>query len=524
MHPSKVQQSTCKQPDSGLVLGFRPIEMDPNASGAPVSPLLNTPSKGRLSHADQLAALSCDFKFSCESPALSLEARQIMEGIRGDAARIKAELIMKEKEEKAKEDETIKAGERKIARAKGKMGRFSEIHMAQFKKMDSIANHPSSFRARADRIQPPASKNLKRTVAKACLDEPERPSPTKAQATTPAKATANLATKRIRSMGAQDVSSRRPLVKDDQAANKPGATVNPKTEENPVTPHKPAIVRSTSVKYSRTSNVPLFSRSPSKPNLAPKTPQTDLKAKPKSSIPTFGTLKSILRRRQPLFSDDPVKIAAGTHQPFPNADLTNKLLFVPDMDADSSSAVPSSKKRVDFSDSTKFPDVADGSIEVPKTPDYDSIAEDASGGEIVYPTLPPLSTPQDNKTVSFFFEPSPTANRKTPATASPRRQLIFSTPGAVPHGITSKKRQREDSEDKEAESEAPEPVQRSAKRVKTFPAPAQSQTPSPVKQRPLQYGTPRSVGRMAPSSAQRKSSAALSLSRLSFLARPKQRR
>ena len=30
---------------------------------------------------------------------------------------------------------------------KGKRGRFSEVHMEQFKKMDSIAGHPSSFRA-----------------------------------------------------------------------------------------------------------------------------------------------------------------------------------------------------------------------------------------------------------------------------------------------------------------------------------------------------------------------------------------
>jgi hypothetical protein len=46
------------------------------------------------------------------------------------------------------------------------------VHMAQFKKMDSIANHPSAFRAAANRFKP-ADASPKRSPPKADLDKAE---------------------------------------------------------------------------------------------------------------------------------------------------------------------------------------------------------------------------------------------------------------------------------------------------------------------------------------------------------------
>ncbi|WEW55292.1 hypothetical protein PRK78_000721 [Emydomyces testavorans] len=526
MHPSKVQQSTSKQPDTGLVLGFQPVQMDPNAPGKPLLTLSNTPSKGRLSHPDQLEALSSDFKFSGENSELSAEAREIMRNIREDTARIKAELIMKENEQRHKDSEAKQMGTRKIAKAKGKIGRFSEIHMAQFKKMDSIADHPSSFRARPERVHASISKGLKRTISKARLDEPEKPSPATAKTVTRTAASTDSTTKRLKKNENEDASTRRPLSKDDQAANRPGLRTEANIPDNLNTPYKPAAVRCTSVKHFQTTKIPSLSHPPSKEELAPRTPHTDFKPKFKSTAPGLGTLKSILRRRQPLFSNDPIKIAAGTHQAFPNNDLASKLLFASDT-SNASPILPSAKKHVDFSDSIKLPDSSNESSDSPQTPDANITAKCTDNGDIMYPTLPSLSTLRDSKQGNFPFEPSPSDARKTPVTTRTRRQLNFSTPGAIPHGITNKKRHREDDENDDMESKVPpDPTncQRSVKRAKILPASlSQIQTPSPVKQRPVTHGTPRSIvrgGKM--NSVERRTG--LSLSRLSFLARPKQRR
>nr|KMM73213.1 hypothetical protein CPAG_09502 [Coccidioides posadasii RMSCC 3488] len=522
MHPSKVQQSTSKQPDSALVLGFRPVQMDPNAPGNTLLTLSNTPSKGRLSHPDQLEALSYDFKFTCENSEFGAEAREIMKSVREDAARIKAEMILKAKDQNLDGEKAKPLEDRKIATAKGKIGRFSEIHMAQFRKMDSIANHPSSFRARPDRVQPPVSKGLKRTISKAQLDAPEKATPTGVNPVTTTGASANSVTKRFRSKDNEDTSTRRPLFKDDQVVNR-GLKTGPTVSKDLSTPRKPTTACSTGVKHPQTTKIPSLSYSPSKSSLAPRTPQTDLNPKAKKTTPGFGALKSILCRRQPLFSNDPVKIAAGTHQAFPDADLGSKLVSAPDT-SEQSHAVPSSKKRVGFSDSTKLPDV---SPETPRTPDFGPIAEGASDGYITYPTLPPLSTPQANKQYSFFFEPSPVSARKGATMPSSQQMPTFSTPGAIPHGIANKKRQREDAENRGQGNRASpnylKDGQRSAKRVKTsLASPSKTYTPSPVKKRLTQHTTPRSAVRTTPSSTQHRTG--LSLSRLSFLARPKQRR
>ena len=63
--------------------------------------------------------------------------------------------------------------QRKKVVPKGKMTRFSDVHMQQFKKMDSIANHASAFRADPNRFKPVVGQPLKQSPSKPDLTMPE---------------------------------------------------------------------------------------------------------------------------------------------------------------------------------------------------------------------------------------------------------------------------------------------------------------------------------------------------------------
>ncbi|KIX95836.1 uncharacterized protein Z520_08544 [Fonsecaea multimorphosa CBS 102226] len=176
MHPHLVHQTTTKAPDSGLKLGFVDVPANPPRS---VASAQNTPSKARSSPPASLSSTAFDFNFGSESQ-LSSEAQKLMDNVREEAARIKAQMQVEREVQKQKDAEAeeifggINAIGRKIAKPRGKAGRFSDIHMAQFKKMDSIANHPSAFRGKPGFAQPTAQ-SLKRSGSKAGLDEADRP-------------------------------------------------------------------------------------------------------------------------------------------------------------------------------------------------------------------------------------------------------------------------------------------------------------------------------------------------------------
>lgn len=144
---------------------------------SPGKQLMGTPSKpgGRES------ITSPEFEFSFASGSnLSVEARRLMANIREEATRIKSQMQAEKNTQESKQDKVENSSRdvgmsgRKLATPRGKAGRFSDVHMAQFRKMDSIANHPSSFRARPGFAQP-QQQSLKRSSQKAGLDEPERP-------------------------------------------------------------------------------------------------------------------------------------------------------------------------------------------------------------------------------------------------------------------------------------------------------------------------------------------------------------
>lgn len=393
MHPELVHKSTTKAPDSGLRLGFSDIGKE-NAGA--------TPSKSRQISKLPEPMSSPDFKFQFVSDKdLSQDAQKLRAEIRDKASQIKEEMRAQQKSQDEMEKDLFNATGRKIAKPKGKASRFSDVHIAEFKKMDSIENHPSSFRAQPKFAQPTAN-SLKRTNSKACLDEPDRPrtagkdsisgqdpsisfhgpthSPAKnrfgfhsvtnsSQLTSPAK--------RPRQADDNDVSAGRPVSRDSEAGSIRSSNLpRPKSSSSLFTPTNASLGRFTSTKplaasasksslssrpagsgpvmseddKHQVNHHPPYAALSSKISLLPKSPSmqqlkeattmsaqspskalppapvaTPLKAgKPmKSMLPTFSGLKSILRRTgsRPI-SNDPVKIAAGTHVASPAGNET----------------------------------------------------------------------------------------------------------------------------------------------------------------------------------------------------------
>ncbi|BCS23780.1 uncharacterized protein APUU_40224S [Aspergillus puulaauensis] len=511
MHPSKVQQSTTKQADSGLILGFNPVKKD--AQGNVVKdPAQNTPSKTTTSpESNFYGTPALDFKFSSQESQLSDAAKKLMESVRQDVARNKANMVREN-------PSSITAGpsqnvERKIAKPTGKANRFSDVHMAQFKRMDSIAGHASAFRATPGRFQP-VQKSLKRTNSKARLDEPESkgsPARTTPKASTPTTPSA----KRVK----QDKPETTP---QNRQTNPKSAIARPKASvrSSLLTPTRSSMARaSTSLKPPRTTMIPSLSRSPlSKPADAPSTPRTEFNPRFKSNIPTLSSLKSILRRHQPLFSKDPSKIAAGTHQTAP--DFTPELLLRPSRESshEPTAATPSPKKRVGFTPCTKPRPteevISPSPSKIPTTITYPSTSD------VVYPTLPTLTPDRGSA------QNSATIRTVRPSDA-PVEATLPEIPG-MPHGISHKKRHRAAEDDADRENVPPNgdhSQERSLKRVKvSTPEPSKLPASSPLKSRshtPSRLG-PGSARKGTPASA-RPRNRMLSMSRLNMLSQPKHR-
>jgi hypothetical protein len=225
----------------------------------------------------------------------------MMDELHEEALRIKVKLAAERELEKPNGGPEIPpAGGRKIAQAKGKAGRFSDVHMAEFKRMDSIAGHPSSFRAQPDRVTPvgqslkrtqsranlyerediqaeqssrssrvvPAKPSLKRTQSKARLDEREDVQTEQSAQKSTGRLVNTAPAKRARQNITDDTSSGRPTSRD---ANKPlpsTPTIH-RTQSNLqhiTTPTQASLARSGTFKQPATQ-IPSLSRSPSKPNL-----------------------------------------------------------------------------------------------------------------------------------------------------------------------------------------------------------------------------------------------------------------
>ena len=203
----------------------------------------------------------------------------MMEQIREEAKKIRAGMVAKGELEKWQEEVDHTNG-RKMAQPKGKYSRFSAAHMEEFKKMDSIINHPSAFRAITGRTTPggttparpatgpttppPKTAGLKRTKSKANLDEPETPGkvatvsskcPVRAAGASNEEPTFHM--KRAKKHLEDDVSTRRPASGNGSNIPRPASSRNhttglPRSQSNIsshlFTPTKSSLAKSTSIK------------------------------------------------------------------------------------------------------------------------------------------------------------------------------------------------------------------------------------------------------------------------------------
>ena len=382
-----------------------------------------------------------------------------MEDLREEAAAIKAKMIAEKGEQDQKDGEAeqlfggINASGRKIAHPKGKSGRFSDVHKAQFRKMDSIENHASAYRARPGFAQP-TQQSLKRTSEKAGLDELERPrtagkgnpgkpappfmrSQASSNSLRPTKSSLDRSevtspAKRPRQSAAQDVShgrvqeqATRPHTSSSAIPRPVSSTLLSPTKvsmaratapektsmlprSNSVKSLKPAFEAARSRPSSSGSDRPMSSfnpfRSASLPRPLPQLPSMsssiaqqsakETTTTPKnrtlsSRLPTFSGLKSILRSTSR-------KVSGADRSPTPKRPTT------------AGSAVESSKK-VDFTPSVKSrhavklaarsPSPAKHHTALLEDPadadtepeDHGAEWEDASS-DVEYPNLPPADT------------------------------------------------------------------------------------------------------------------------------------
>ena len=302
MHPSKAQKSTAKGPESDLITDSADIHV--NSSKKVSGATKQTPSKIAMS------SPTFDFRFARPVPQLGPEAQRMMDELRDEAIRIKAKLAAEKEAEEQGGGEQASLGSRKIAQPKGKVGRFSDIHMADFKKMDSIANHPSAFRAQPGRFIPAAT-SLKRTQSKAKLDDREDSRATMQHESnhTSDRLENSAPAKRMRKHMDDDTSSGRPISRDGGSALKQPSTPSSSRSHSNIlasitTPTQASLARAATIK---TTQIPTLSRSPSKPNLTG-TPRgmtksattnniADVKADPNMQSPSrFDRVKSILRK------------------------------------------------------------------------------------------------------------------------------------------------------------------------------------------------------------------------------------
>ncbi|KAF1971925.1 hypothetical protein BU23DRAFT_645118 [Bimuria novae-zelandiae CBS 107.79] len=601
MHPAHHHASTAKVLDEARWLGFQAL----GAHTAPPKPMglsvgQNTPTKATQAG---LASPDTRFRFRFKSPlgALSPSSRKILKDAPQEA---EGRGLFKTNEFTAPVDVTPK---RKTAVPKGKMARFSDAHMKEFKKMDSIANHPSAFRAlqkaasKTDLTQAESSaktpNKLKRTQSKMDLLEsmPKAPtSPLKRTqskmdvgetttkiAPTPLKRTQskmdmtgsslprsqttvrvvppsrdgppkedNPFVKRVKRTETDDAGTTRPASRDGQEASSTvaastsarKATGLPRLASRLMTPTKSSIARAQSAKTLKSQSMlpgPSLLRSPSTKNLfSPANPPTPSPTKNLFSPTTIGNavrdgvrdgirktssslqrVRSILRTPSRKFSEDPEKVAAGTHMSPPVSGLNaNKPL----------PTVPQTapvKKHVNFSNSTLERPTFD---ELAKSPSPIKLraGSEVPAGAIIYPTLgasveyPKISEGSNSASV-------PTSRRLTFGDATENTPAAFSftaeksidfepsTTGTIrmvwkcdASSLVEGKKRKLDTVSEGSDKENGEPPQddgRSAKKVKTASA-------EPPK-------TPLKSASKLPRRTPRGSS--ISKSRLAFLATPK---
>ena len=581
MHPSKVHQSTTKQPDSGLRFGFGGFDVRNTAplthSGIQAT-AQNTPTKTKGGLPIYMSSPTFDFSFHRPEADLSEETNKIMESVREEAARIKAALLEERNKQDQKDSETSQLfgfGGRKLVKSKGKSGRYSDVHKQEFKKMDSIANHASVWK---NKLQANTT-SLKRSPSKAGLDAPQAIlSRTKSFKSIRAEELGSRLEnaspgKRIKQSHDDDASTARPVSRDTHSemegimSSPTTARPHPDLPSAITTPTKSSLARAASVKAFQTSMIPSLSRSASTKTLAsPVAPKTEGSHKYLSSLSKFGGMKSILHRHQPKFSDDPLKVAAGTHLPVPQQkkDVNKDLPSLPGTPSQSLVRSPS-MKRIGLTPSVNSKYGLGSSPSPSKTPSLPPQLQmnpepREPSKPISYPSLAnspnittrtkiskspaPTSTPGDftftsGKPINFGLA---TSGLKSPTPSTTIRQVrpsgfptplpsaVFDEMPAIAHGIGNKKRHRVDS-DEEIENKEPnttlsdtEDVGRSPTKKQKITAGSGEKGNGKVSGNVGGKMTGSRLSKAGPAAGGKERRGALSLSRLNMLARPKERK
>jgi hypothetical protein len=342
MHPAHHHASTAKVLDEARWLGFQ-------ALGAHTAPAKSTaanqatPSKtpvpastANVAHIES----SPNFRFRFKSPfvkgpkqedaGLSPSTRNLLKDVKGGETPNGSRALFGATHFSSKADVSP---ERRKVEPKGKMARFSDVHMQQFKKMDSIANHASAFRADPNRFKPVIGQTPKKSPSKPDLARPETSKLKRTQSKmdmtesgssippTPLKRTqskmdltssslprsqstvrliaptrderpisrdgaagpSNPAAKRVKRTEADDASTTRPISRDGMAGRAAPAaptparkitsqTAMPRLASRLMTPTKSSVARSQSVRtFKTTSMIPSLAKSPSTNNLFSRT-------------------------------------------------------------------------------------------------------------------------------------------------------------------------------------------------------------------------------------------------------------
>ncbi|CAI9636577.1 unnamed protein product [Alternaria burnsii] len=629
MHPAHHHASTAKILDEARWLGFQSLGAHTAPSKAAGLAGQATPSKTPVPAAStaQLDS-SPNFRFRFKSPlskdeaTLSPSSRNILKdagitGTPGGGSRA----LFGTSEWSSKADVSP---QRKKAEAKGKMARFSDVHMKQFKSMDSIANHPSAFRADPTRFKPVVGHPLKKSPSKPDLANPETNKLKRTQSkvdladssassasglkhtqskmelaasgskipSSPLKRTQskmdnvgsslprshstarmappsrdgrpaprdndgdhNAAAKRIKRTESDDAATTRPASREKttdvparvtatSARKKTSQTALPRLAARLMTPTKSSIARSQSVKTLKTTSmIPTLGGSPSTNNLGAspsinrsvRLPSAGTSFPPTSNIghlqamrdgardsmrkasQNLQRVRSILRTPNRKFSDDPSKIAAGTHLSPPASDSDSTLPVIP--------ATAPVKKQVNFSSSTLERASHDELGKSPSPMKFRAGSE-VPAGAVIYPNLgsgaqhldlsqeteTPLSPSRrltfggetPNHPRSFSFESSKTVNFG-PTSSGTIRMVRESNVSSAIDGTKRKLETLQETSDKENDGPHQDDT-RSNKKMKRTPAPV-PKTPASTSKLP----------RHTPSGR----SGAISKSRLAFLATPK---
>ena len=329
MHPKQHQQSTAKQLDNARWLGFANMgaHTEPPKRARKIATLQGTPTKAPKADVNVVGSQKARFSFRRErSMELSPEAKKLMSEKREEAAKIREQMIASGEEP----EDLVNAVGRRTATPKSKKGRFSDVHMEQFKKMDSIAGHTSEFRAdpsrtktgntptkphhemrKSENATPIQRKSPKRSPSEAQPDEPQLQqtgshlarSASKNDTELPGVAESSSPTKRAKRIEGQDVSASLLPSSEDEQAQPPTPSPNKTAQtqasypdlSHVASPTQASLARATSVQSTQSSNIPApaLVRSPSKPALLgsnhdrPK-PSTPLLARSPSKASLFS--------------------------------------------------------------------------------------------------------------------------------------------------------------------------------------------------------------------------------------------